>query len=787
MSAWLQQAAEWTWQNSLAAGALALAVLGLRRILQGRLAPFWLYLSGALVLSRLWLPAPLPHAWAWDRAWSTAVPPAPGSGTVPAVAPILVTAEPVEAGTLPALLELERELAEARVSVELLKSTKAAAPAGPVPDAVSGRESTAPGEPGLLAEMLEKVRSFDWPATGLWIWLAGMLVAGLSTWLRHRAFRRRLARSAKPLTLPWEGLAGECALLAGLRRVPPLFTLPGGGTPFLCGVRRPWIVIPEGTLARLSREEARHVLLHEMLHVRRHDLAANWLLAAARAVHWFNPLIHLTCRRFLADRELLRDHQAIALLRDPAGRAAYGHTLLKLALPPLAPVPSPGLAPFFRPEKKELKRRLVMIQTPNRHPRLSAALAAATLTGLTAVLFTTAQGQEQALPAAGASVETGLPATTTFPVAPVSQPTAREVSVITTAPALLPSLPVVGKLFVAQEAPPPPLAAPSAEAPSPLAAPAPDSPPAPPTPDFVPRARVVPALDSPPAPPAPPAPDAAPKALPSPDRLPGKMTRPAPPAPEVAPAQGARARESLRDVARRLRDTGREQEAAVIEEALQSFPAPGAPPAPAAPAPRGGDIQQLRAELAALRETIAEIRNSGGQFSLEDELARLKLQEKSAASAGLGPAHPKIASLRERIGSLKQTLAERAGDRVKEEASKVDNDVAKLKDLLAAENAKTREAVEKALRVREQMKAARADQEEETGKALQASREETARLLEALKQNAAHEQERMEKAAAEAVRKYMELQKKKEDSSATPPAKTPGAGSGSETKDDRVP
>jgi beta-lactamase regulating signal transducer with metallopeptidase domain len=37
----------------------------------------------------------------------------------------------------------------------------------------------------------------------------------------------------------------------------------------------------------------RHVFLHELAHLKRHDIALNWLFAGAQALHWFNPLVWL--------------------------------------------------------------------------------------------------------------------------------------------------------------------------------------------------------------------------------------------------------------------------------------------------------------------------------------------------------------------------------------------------------------------------------------------------------------------------------------------------------------
>ncbi len=400
MNAWLQQSALWCWQNSLAAAALALLVLGMRCAWRGKIAPRWLCVAGWLVMLRLFLPAPLANPWAWDRAWAAE------KEVVPLSPPVLPALEiPV-----PPPRDLSRESAASRAEME---SFPASPLPGPLPEmermndaaalvnlpAVVVEESPAAPPPVAASTSAkgveEKPVALDWLLIGAWVWMAGALVFLSIVIFRHVRFMRRLVSQASN-DCEQEILTAmeECARLAGLRRLPLLFTVPGSGSPFLCGLWRPRIVLPAETLAGLSREELRHVLLHEMLHISRRDLLANWLLAAVRAWHWWNPLIHLTARRLLADRELLRDQQAIALLSDPAERAAYAHTLLKLALPHSAPALSPGLAPFFRTEK-ELHRRLTMLQSPLRRPRLAACTAALTLTAFAAPVFSTARGQEE--------------------------------------------------------------------------------------------------------------------------------------------------------------------------------------------------------------------------------------------------------------------------------------------------------------------------------------------------------------------------------------------------------
>jgi len=60
-------------------------------------------------------------------------------------------------------------------------------------------------------------------------------------------------------------------------------------SPALFGIIRPRLLLPAGTLAELGPEQLRHVFLHELAHLQRHDIAVNWVMTLLQALHWFNP------------------------------------------------------------------------------------------------------------------------------------------------------------------------------------------------------------------------------------------------------------------------------------------------------------------------------------------------------------------------------------------------------------------------------------------------------------------------------------------------------------------
>ena len=118
----------------------------------------------------------------------------------------------------------------------------------------------------------------------------------------------------------WCPIAGSSELLEasrrviGTRRAPVLVETDAVDSPALFGLLRPKLLLPTGLIRRLDESELRHVFLHELAHLRRHDVLLNWLAALLQIIHWFNPMIWFGFARMRADREFACD--ALALIAE---------------------------------------------------------------------------------------------------------------------------------------------------------------------------------------------------------------------------------------------------------------------------------------------------------------------------------------------------------------------------------------------------------------------------------------------------------------------------------------
>ena len=100
----------------------------------------------------------------------------------------------------------------------------------------------------------------------------------------------------------------------------------GEGTPFVYGIFRPRIYLPEG----LSLQEERYILLHEEIHIRRGDSMIRALAWLALVLHWFNPLVWAAFHFSGRDMEESCDEAVIRRLGNEV-KKEYSASLLAFA------------------------------------------------------------------------------------------------------------------------------------------------------------------------------------------------------------------------------------------------------------------------------------------------------------------------------------------------------------------------------------------------------------------------------------------------------------------------
>ena len=254
---------ELSWQAGVLALAVMLARLALRR------APKWaVCLLWALVAVRLVLPFSLQSPVSLQAAQS-----------------------PVTA----VLYELPQTQEAAQKTGEVL-SGGSAEPLMPLPptEIVTAQPVPAP-KPAMTVSLLAA------------IWLAGVVMMLTYMLVSYLGIYRRVCTA--------------------VRLEDNVYRCGSWGTPFVLGLLRPRIYVPEG----MDDAALPQVLAHERCHIRRGDHLVKPLAFLLLALHWFNPVLWAAYVLLGRDMENACDERVLRGV-DGAGRAAYSRALVACAV-----------------------------------------------------------------------------------------------------------------------------------------------------------------------------------------------------------------------------------------------------------------------------------------------------------------------------------------------------------------------------------------------------------------------------------------------------------------------
>jgi beta-lactamase regulating signal transducer with metallopeptidase domain len=164
-----------------------------------------------------------------------------------------------------------------------------------------------------------------------WSLAIAAIWAGFSLWRAAQLIvsaiqLHRLAGRATPIEVS-PTLQAALDHAAGVRRAEICISNEVA-RPSVLGFFRPRILLPPVVAEKLSAEELRQVILHEMEHLRRADDWTNLLQKIGLVLFPLNPVLYWVERRLCAERELACDD---SVLRSGPGRKAYAVCLTHLA------------------------------------------------------------------------------------------------------------------------------------------------------------------------------------------------------------------------------------------------------------------------------------------------------------------------------------------------------------------------------------------------------------------------------------------------------------------------
>ncbi|MGH9176270.1 MAG: M56 family metallopeptidase [Vicinamibacterales bacterium] len=243
-----------------------------------------------------------------------------------------------------------------------------------------------------VAGWLEPTAVVAWfPET--WVWplmllhVAGVVVM-LASLVRQRQSLRRVRLSGRAVT---EGTCYEdlctAAEALSIDTKPALIVTDAVDAPIAIGVRSPAILLPTISTTRLTRNELRLVLAHELAHHKMRDLLGELGLGLATAMWWFHPAVWALAARM---RELREERCDALVVRTFTDAETYCRAILAVAATRLPP---PSIA--MRRHGHPLGRRFERLLTYRDPHRWQKSLAAVLVGVFTVAALPNTPGQDQ--------------------------------------------------------------------------------------------------------------------------------------------------------------------------------------------------------------------------------------------------------------------------------------------------------------------------------------------------------------------------------------------------------
>jgi beta-lactamase regulating signal transducer with metallopeptidase domain len=158
----------------------------------------------------------------------------------------------------------------------------------------------------------------------LWVarlWLAGVCLLAMriafGLFVLEQVRRRGLVALPPGLVVRFYALQARL----GIHREIRYFECPRVGVPAVIGFFRPIVLLPMRALTGLTPEQLEAVIAHELGHIKRFDVAVNFLQVIAETLFFFHPAVWWLNRRIRADREDCCDDVAVSACGESVGYA----------------------------------------------------------------------------------------------------------------------------------------------------------------------------------------------------------------------------------------------------------------------------------------------------------------------------------------------------------------------------------------------------------------------------------------------------------------------------------
>ncbi|HDX9647879.1 MULTISPECIES: M56 family metallopeptidase [Bacillus] len=314
---------DWLIETSLMASILVGFILCIKVLFRNKLTPRWQYMLWIVLMIRLLLP------WSPDSSYS-----------IYSLLSYSSSVSEVIPKNMPATENIVNIESDRKVELES-----------------NSKMVTKTSEPEVKVSS-EKQTTFSLYKLALYVWLAGGIILAAITFLTNRRLYSYIKKQPDITDEQVTTVFNRCKQSMKMKKAVSLRLAGKIASPTVFSFFRPKVLLSKKHMKVLNEQQLQYVFYHELAHIKRNDVAVNWIMYSLIILNWFNPILWYAYFCMREDQELACDAYALTFI-DKEEQIAYGHTIITLLEHYSYQVPS--LANLSR-NKRSLKRRIIMIK-----------------------------------------------------------------------------------------------------------------------------------------------------------------------------------------------------------------------------------------------------------------------------------------------------------------------------------------------------------------------------------------------------------------------------------------
>lgn len=181
-----------------------------------------------------------------------------------------------------------------------------------------------------------------------YLWLLGAIILFCTKLVSYHLLLRSIRKQARIVPCP--------QLSSFTKKTVTVCVWNQLSSPLLIGLVKPMLLLPD---VKITQEQMHHVLSHEIMHLKQHDIWYKWLAVFVKCIHWFNPASYYVAKQLQIACEIACDLSVVSNMNQQEKKSYVTTILFFLSQKASKQIPfSTGMAH----KQKQIKRRFLMIK-----------------------------------------------------------------------------------------------------------------------------------------------------------------------------------------------------------------------------------------------------------------------------------------------------------------------------------------------------------------------------------------------------------------------------------------